>query len=76
MERLSDLELLRIMKDQGYKLCEEARHKWVSGKYSPDCDDIRSQYLQRWSANEARIKELYYIFWECLKNMQKDGDSA
>jgi len=73
---LSDLELLRIMRDKGYELCQEARHKWWSGKYSPGCDDMCPEMIQHWYSNEARIKKLYYIFWDYLKTMQKEGDSA
>jgi hypothetical protein len=74
--RLSDLELLRIMKEQGIKLCQEAREKWAYGKYSPISEETKQNMLQRWYSNEARIKELHKLFREYLKSVQEEGVSV
>lgn len=66
MDKLSDKELLSIMREQGKLLCSEARHKWRSGKYNPGCEGMTEEMFRHWQLNEQRIDELYWKFREVI----------
>lgn len=59
---MTDLEILRLMKDGGLQICEQAKEKWTSGKYGRDAemgDGWIYRHLEEWDDKARRISSLY-----------------
>lgn len=66
--KVTDSEVIGVMKDGGRQLCEYAREQWYSGKYGND-QKMKQENLKRWREIENRIPELARL----LKEVVQDG---
>lgn len=62
-----DTEILKIMRDGGRRICEDAIGKWRSGQYGPMNNDQIQENILLWKEKERKIDELYFF----LKGINK-----
>ena len=55
---ISDAEVWSVIRNGALMLCEEARQKWMSGKYGPADTEKYRENIERWYKIEDRIRVL------------------